>query len=82
MSLRISYNQIGLKFKLYSAEVLYNQGLAYLQLNQVDQGMRFLHQALEGRQIADHNVIDEAIANYGRGFTVFAVPSGIRRLVF
>lgn len=77
-----SYEQIGLKFKLYSAEVLFNQGLSYLRMNQTDQGMRLLDQARKEKEIPEHDVIDEALAAFGRDFTVFSVPTGMRMYRF
>lgn len=59
--------------------MLYNEGLSYLQLNQIDQGMHLLEQARKEKQINEHGIIDTAIANYGRGFSVFSVPNGIRK---
>ena len=34
----IDYEQLGLKFKLYSCEVLFNRGLCYIYLQQRDAG--------------------------------------------
>lgn len=58
----IDYEQLGLKFKLFSCEVLFNRGLCYIYLQQKEAGMQDLTYAAKEKQVADHDVIDEAIA--------------------
>lgn len=57
----IDYEQLGLKFKLYSCEVLFNRGLCYIYDQQHELGMKDLEYAAKEKQVEDHNVIDEAI---------------------
>lgn len=57
----IDYDQLGLKFKLYSCEVLFNRGLCYIYLQQKDVGLTDLSFAAKEKVIPDHDVIDEAI---------------------
>jgi tetratricopeptide (TPR) repeat protein len=57
----IDYEQLGLKFKLYSCEVLFNRGLCYMYLRNIDQGMQDLSFAAQEKAVPDHDVIDEAI---------------------
>ncbi len=57
----IDYEQLGLKFKLFSCEVLFNRGLCYIYLQQKEDGMRDLLYAVKEKAVEDHNVIDEAI---------------------
>lgn len=57
----IDYAQLGLLFKLYSCEVLFNRGLCYIYLQQVEAGMQDLSYAVKEKVVEDHNVIDEAI---------------------
>lgn len=57
----IDYEQLGLKFKLFSCEVLFNRGLCYIYLQQTDTGMADLNYAVKEKVTADHEVIDEAI---------------------
>lgn len=57
----IDYAQLGLLFKLYSCEVLFNRGLCYIYLQQRDAGMQDLSYAVKEKVVEDHNVIDEAI---------------------
>ena len=57
----IDYDQLGLKFKLFSCEVLFNRGLCYIYLQQKDDGMQDFSFAVKEKVVEDHNVIDEAI---------------------
>jgi tetratricopeptide (TPR) repeat protein len=57
----IDYAQLGLLFKLYSCEVLFNRGLCYIYLQQKEAGMQDLSFAVKEKVVEDHNVIDEAI---------------------
>jgi tetratricopeptide (TPR) repeat protein len=57
----IDYEQLGLKFKLFACEVLFNRGLCYIYLSQMDQGMQDLFFAAKEKVVPDHDVIDEAI---------------------
>lgn len=58
----IDYEQLGLKFRLYSCEVLFNRGLCYIYDGRIDEGMQDLEYASKEVQVEDHNVINEAIA--------------------
>lgn len=73
----IDYEQLGLKFKLYSCEVLFNRGLCYIYLQQKDAGMQDLSFAAKEKVVQDHEVIDEAIREEAEGYTVFSIPVGI-----
>ncbi|KAK3334023.1 hypothetical protein B0T19DRAFT_144637 [Cercophora scortea] len=73
----IDYSQLGLLFKLYSCEVLFNRGLCYIYLQQKDAGMQDLSYAVKEKVVEDHNVIDEAIREEAEGYTVFSIPVGV-----
>lgn len=73
----IDYEQLGLKFRLYSCEVLFNRGLCYIYDGRVDEGMQDLEYASKEVQVEDHNVINEAIAEQAENYTVFSIPVGI-----
>ncbi|KAF2738191.1 hypothetical protein EJ04DRAFT_509855 [Polyplosphaeria fusca] len=73
----IDYEQLGLKFKLYSCEVLFNRGLCYIYLQQKDAGIQDLTFAAKEKVVPDHEVIDEAIREEAEGYTVFSIPVGI-----
>ena len=57
----INYEQLGLKYKLYSCEVLFNRGLSYVYLKQRETGMSDLRYAAKEKETPEHDVIDEAI---------------------
>ncbi|KAM0720029.1 hypothetical protein Q7P37_004164 [Cladosporium fusiforme] len=73
----IDYDQLGLKFKLYSCEVLFNRGLCYIYLQQKDAGLQDLMYAAREKAVLDHDVIDEAIKEQAEGYTVFSIPVGV-----
>ena len=72
-SITRNYEQIGLKFKLYSAEVLFNKGLSLIYLGREEAGMADLAEASADKVIEEHGVIDEAIQDRGEGYTVFSI---------
>jgi hypothetical protein len=57
----IDYEQLGLKFRLYSCEVLFNRGLCYVYLQQDSEGMQDFNFAVKEKMTADHEVINDAI---------------------
>ena len=57
----IDYDQLGLKFKLYSCEVLFNRGLCYIYLQQEEPGLQDFGYARKEKMTPDHDVIDDAI---------------------
>lgn len=65
----IDYEQLGLKFKLHSCEVLFNRGLCYIYLQQDDVGMQDLVFAAKEKAVSDHDVIDEAIRDLAEVYT-------------
>lgn len=73
----IDYEQLGLKFKLFSCEVLFNRGLCYIYDQQIELGMQDLEYAAKEKQVEDHGVIDEAIKEQAEGYTVFSVGVGV-----
>ncbi len=71
----INYEQLGLKFRLYSAEVLFNKGLCLVYLGNSTEGLQDMRDAQKEKATEEHNVIDEAIADGGEGYTVFSIVS-------
>jgi hypothetical protein len=67
------YEQIGLSFKLYPAEVLFNRGLCLVCLDQVDKGLADLEAARRLHATKDHEIIGDAIRMRGRRYTVFSI---------
>ncbi|THH20394.1 hypothetical protein EUX98_g8592 [Antrodiella citrinella] len=73
----INYEQLGLKFKLFSAEVLFNKGLTLVYMGRTEEGLLELEEAKKEKATEEHNVIDDAIADRGDGYTVFSIPVGV-----
>ncbi|OQD79120.1 hypothetical protein PENANT_c061G02782 [Penicillium antarcticum] len=73
----IDYEQLGLKFRLFSCEVLFNRGLCYIYLRQMNPGIQDLEYASKEKVTTDHDVIDDAIRENADGYTVFSIPVGI-----
>ncbi|CAG7854232.1 SubName: Full=Related to NADPH oxidase cytosolic protein p67phox {ECO:0000313/EMBL:CCA67529.1} [Serendipita indica DSM 11827] len=71
----INYEQLGLQFRLYSAEVLFNKGLCHIYLGNSAEGMQDMQEAKKEKVTEEHNVIDEAIRDMGEGYTVFSIVS-------
>ncbi|KAJ7263915.1 NADPH oxidase regulator NoxR [Mycena rebaudengoi] len=73
----INYEQLGLKFRLFSAEVLFNRGLAHIYLGRMDEGLADMREAKAVAVTPDHGVIADAISDRGEGYTVFSIPVGV-----
>ncbi|KAH8926063.1 P-loop containing nucleoside triphosphate hydrolase protein [Atractiella rhizophila] len=76
-NLTIDYEQLGLKFRLYSCEVLFNKGLSLIYMGNEASGMEDFQEARKEKQTPEHNVIDEALGDRGDGYTVFSIPVGV-----
>lgn len=68
-----NYEQLGLKFRLFSAEVLFNKGLSQIYLGRLDEGLGDMQEARKDKATEEHNVIDDAIRDRGEGYTVFSI---------
>ncbi|KAL9028680.1 MAG: hypothetical protein Q9196_002995 [Gyalolechia fulgens] len=73
----INYEQLGLRFKLYSCEALFNRGLCQIYMQQLQAGIEDLQYAAKEKVTPDHDVIDEAIREEAEGYTVFSIPVGV-----
>ncbi|KAI1320198.1 hypothetical protein EDD11_001803 [Mortierella claussenii] len=73
----IDYTQLGLEFKLYSCQVLFNRALCYIELGEMDLGMTDLWRATREKQTKAHDILDQALRDKGRDCTVFTVPQGV-----
>jgi len=76
-NLTIDYEQLGLKFRLYSCEILFNRGLCMIYMGQESRGMVDFGAARTEKQTDEHGVIDEAFGDRGDGYTVFSIPVGV-----
>ncbi|CAE6506211.1 unnamed protein product [Rhizoctonia solani] len=73
----INYEQLGLKFRLYTAEILFNRGLCLLNMGRSQDAMQDLLAAQKQKSTPEHDVIDDAIKERGEGYTVFSIPVGV-----
>ncbi|KAG0369703.1 hypothetical protein BGZ54_009129 [Gamsiella multidivaricata] len=73
----IDYTQLGLDFKLYSCQVLFNRALCYIELGEMDLAMTDLWRASREKQTKAHDILDQALRDKGRDCTVFTVPQGV-----
>ncbi|KAJ7649285.1 hypothetical protein B0H17DRAFT_958528 [Mycena rosella] len=69
----INYEQLGLHFRLFASEVLFNLGLSRIRLGRMDKGMDYLEKAKRLTVIEDHDVIEDVIRGKGKGYTVFSI---------
>ncbi|KAI8642141.1 hypothetical protein BD408DRAFT_432577 [Parasitella parasitica] len=70
----INYQQLGLSFRLYACEVLFNRGICQLYLGKIDAGLTDLYHAQKARMTEEHDVIDLAVKDRGKGYSVFSIP--------
>ncbi|KAL0075727.1 hypothetical protein F4703DRAFT_1966600, partial [Phycomyces blakesleeanus] len=73
----INYTQLGLAFRLYACEVLFNRGVCQLYLGKIDAGLTDLYHAQKAKMTEEHDVIDQAVRDRGRGYSVFSIPPGV-----
>lgn len=70
----INYQQLGLCFRLYSCELLFNRGICKLYLGKMDAGLTDLYHAHKAKMTEEHDVIDQAVKDRGKGYYVFSIP--------
>ncbi|KAI9299725.1 hypothetical protein BJ944DRAFT_273974, partial [Cunninghamella echinulata] len=73
----INYQQLGLAFRLYACEVLFNRGICRLYLGKIDAGLTDLYHAQKSKMTEEHDVIDQAVRDRGKGYSVFSIPVGV-----
>lgn len=73
----INYHQLGLPFRLYECEVLFNRGICQLYLGKIDAGLTDLYFAQKKKMSREHVVVDQAVHDRGKGYSVFSIPPGI-----
>ena len=72
-SVASNHEQLGLKIRLYSAEVLFNKGISQFYLGNDDARMADLAEASAEKVMSEHAVIDEAIQDRGEGYMMFSI---------
>lgn len=61
----VNYQQLGLDYKLYSCEIVYNRALSYIYSGELSTGIFDLgFAAKEKKYIPEHNIIDEALTHF------------------
>ncbi|KAG1439187.1 hypothetical protein G6F56_012370 [Rhizopus delemar] len=70
----INYNQLGLQFRLYACEVLFNRGICQLKQGKIDAGLTDLYYAQKAGTTGEHTIIDQAVRDRGKGYSVFSIP--------
>ncbi|XP_072015996.1 uncharacterized protein [Amphiura filiformis] len=72
----IDYKQLGMTYKLYQCEVLYNQAFTYAKLGEVDWCTKLLGDAQKCKLEEKHSFIDTAYDNYRQGtlFNILDLP--------
>lgn len=61
----VNYQQLGLDYKLYSCEIVYNRALSYIYSGELATGVFDLGFATkEKKYIPEHNIIDEALTHF------------------
>jgi len=73
----INYEQLGLNFRLFSAEVLFNKGLSLVYMKRVQEGLADMEEGRREKATPEHDVIDDAIREHAEGYTVFSIPVGV-----
>ncbi|KAI7849524.1 hypothetical protein BDC45DRAFT_573901 [Circinella umbellata] len=73
----INYHQLGLPFRLYECEVLFNRGICQLYLGHIDAGLTDLYYAQKSKLTEEHEIIDQAVRDRGRNYSVYSIPPGV-----
>lgn len=73
----INYGQLGLAFHLYACEVLFNRGICKLYNNQTESGLADLELANSMKSNSEHDVIESAVHDEGKGYSIFSIPSKV-----
>lgn len=61
----INYQQLGLEYKLYSCEIMYNRALSYIYSGQIIAGVHDLGFAVkEKRYVSEHSMLDSAFQHF------------------
>ncbi|KAI9489506.1 hypothetical protein BDB00DRAFT_610980 [Zychaea mexicana] len=72
----INYHQLGLSFRLYECEVLFNRGICQLYLGRIDAGLTDLYFSQKAKLTEEHEIIDQAVRDRGRNYSVYSIPPG------
>lgn len=70
----VEYQQTGLEFTLFEAEVWYNHGLCKLQVGDTAGGLQSFMNAHLSKRLVRHDVIEDALSNPGADLLPFSPP--------
>ncbi|KAG2182779.1 hypothetical protein INT44_005759 [Umbelopsis vinacea] len=73
----INYGQLGLAFHLYACEVLFNRGICKMYNNQIESGLQDLELANAMKFNNEHDIIEKALKDEGKGYSIFSIPSKV-----
>ncbi|KAJ1733007.1 hypothetical protein LPJ61_001770 [Coemansia biformis] len=73
----IDYTQIGLNYKVYTCEVIYNRALCFFCLGQEEDAQADLADASKHIVEERHSLIKRAIASNGMDCPLYCIPKGI-----
>ncbi|KAJ1997692.1 hypothetical protein GGI04_005307, partial [Coemansia thaxteri] len=73
----IDYTQLGLEYKVYRCEVLYNRALCRFCMRQEDEAQADLAEAARHRAEGRHDLIQRAAGSRGMDCPLFCVPKGV-----
>ncbi|KAJ7620388.1 hypothetical protein FB45DRAFT_930103 [Roridomyces roridus] len=73
----INYEPLGLPFRVFASEVLFNLGLSRIRMDRTDKGIEYLEKARMLTMPEDHDVIEDVIRCRGEGYTAFSIAPGI-----
>ncbi|KAK4057989.1 hypothetical protein OIO90_000728 [Microbotryomycetes sp. JL221] len=73
----IDYEQLGLKFRLYACEILFNRALASFSMGMMDESYLDLKSAAAQKQTTEHRVIDNGLHGSKSSLTLFEIVDNV-----
>ncbi|KAJ6463031.1 hypothetical protein C8R47DRAFT_84674 [Mycena vitilis] len=73
----IDYEQLGLCFRLFASEVLFNLALCRIRLGLMEKGIEYMEKAKLLTMMEDHDLIADVVRDKGEGFTVFSLAPAV-----
>lgn len=56
---------------------MFNRGICQLYLGKINSGLTDLYHAQKSKETEEHDIIDKAIRNRGKGYSVYSMPPGL-----
>lgn len=57
--------------------MLFDRGICQLYLGKIDAGLTDLYHAQKSKMTEEHEVIDQAVRDRGKGYSVYSIPPGV-----